>query len=116
MSRYLLLNNSMITLTSQAADKINQSIKERGYGLGIRISIKPNGCSGLSYILDYVDTRNSWDDEYKTLGVSVFVSPLDAPYTDKLIVDHVVDGMNERFEFINPDETGRCGCGKSFTI
>lgn len=106
----------MIQLTDLAAQKIKESLKSRGKGLGIKIGIKTAGCSGLSYVLEFVDERNSWDDEFKSLGISIFVSPKDLVYVDGLIMDWQKKGLNEGFEFINPNETGKCGCGESFTV
>jgi len=106
----------MISLTEIAAKKIKQHLTARNKGIGIKIGIKTSGCSGLSYVLEFVDERNSWDDEYMDHGVYVFVSPKDLPYVNGLTVDWQKKGLNEGFEFINPNETGKCGCGESFTV
>jgi iron-sulfur cluster assembly protein len=106
----------MITLTELAAQKIKENLKVRGKGLGIKVGIRTAGCSGLSYVLEFVDERNSWDDEFKSLGISIFVSPKDLVYVDGLVMDWQKKGLNEGFEFINPNETGKCGCGESFTV
>lgn len=106
----------MITLTDKAAERVRASIKARGKGIGIKIGVKTAGCSGMSYVLEFVDERNSWDDEYKSLGVSIFVSAKDLVYLQGLVMDWQKTGLNEGFEFINPNETGKCGCGESFTV
>lgn len=106
----------MIQLTEVAAQKVREQLKARGKGIGIHIGVRTAGCSGLSYVLEFVDERNSWDDEFKSYGVSVFVSPKDLPYVDGLKMDWQKKGLNEGFEFINPNETGKCGCGESFTV
>ena len=106
----------MITVTEKAAGKIRENLKARGKGIGIKIGIKTAGCSGLSYVLEFVDERNSWDDEYMSYGVHIFVSPKDLVYVDGLTVDWQRKGLNEGFEFVNPNENGKCGCGESFTV
>jgi len=106
----------MITLTEIAAEKVRASLKARGKGIGIKIGVKTAGCSGMSYVLEFVDERNSWDDEFKSWGVSIFVSGKDLVYLQGLQIDWQKKGLNEGFEFINPNESGKCGCGESFTV
>lgn len=106
----------MITLTEIAAKKVKEQLKARGKGIGIKVSVRSAGCSGLTYVLDYVDERNSWDDEYKSYGISVFVGSIDLPHINGLVIDWQKKGLNEGFEFINPNESGKCGCGESFTV
>ena len=106
----------MITVTEIAAQKIKESIQARGKGIGIKIGVKTAGCSGMSYVLEFVDERNSWDDEFKSQGVSIFVNSRDLVYLQGLQMDWKRNGLNEGFEFVNPNETGKCGCGESFTV
>jgi iron-sulfur cluster assembly protein len=106
----------MITLTKIAAEKVKESLKARGKGIGIHVGIRTAGCSGLAYVLEFVDERNSWDDEYKSYGISLFVSPKDLPYIQGLVMDWQKKGLNEGFEFNNPNQKGECGCGESFTV
>ena len=106
----------MIILTDLAAQKIKESLKARGKGIGIHVGIRTAGCSGLAYVLEFVDERNSWDEEFMSHGVVVFVSPKDYPYVNGLEMDWQKKGLNEGFEFINPNATGECGCGESFTV
>lgn len=106
----------MITLTQAAADRIRSQLSSRGKGIGIKIATKMSGCSGLSYVLEFVDEHQWWLDEHKSLGVSVFTEGKDALILTGLTVDYVKQGLNEGFEFSNPNEKGRCGCGTSFTV
>lgn len=108
----------MITLTNTAADKIKQNLQKRGQGLGILIGVRTTGCSGLAYKLEYVDQLSTVQDHnnYNCHGVSIWVSPKDMPYLDGMKMDWVRQGLNEGFDFINPKEAARCGCGESFTI
>ena len=106
----------MISLTELAAQKVKEQLKSRGKGIGIKVGIRTAGCSGLAYVLEFVDERDQWADEFKSYGISVFVDPKDLTYIDGLVMDWQKKGLNEGFEFINPNETGKCGCGESFTI
>jgi iron-sulfur cluster assembly protein len=108
----------MITLTEQAQKKIKQQLTKRGKGIGIRIGVRTTGCSGLAYVLEYVDKYDS------TEGITNFAHPdfcvlVDAKslaYMDGMTVDWVRQGLNEGFEFSNPNERDRCGCGESFRV
>lgn len=106
----------MITLTEIAAARIKQSLTARGKGIGLKIGTKTSGCSGLSYVLEFVDERNSWDEEYVSLGISLFIDRKDIVYLQGLQIDWAKKGLNEGFEFINPNSKGECGCGESFTV
>lgn len=106
----------MISLTDKAVDKIKKSIDKRGKGLGVRIGVKTTGCSGLAYVLEYLDTLPEDLIRYDNNGATVFVSYKDIVYLNGLVVDYVRNGLNEGFEFRNPNERDRCGCGESFRV
>lgn len=106
----------MIDLTERAAKKIHQQISRRENGVGIRIGVKTTGCSGLAYVLEFVDEENSTDQKYECLGCNIYVDPKACPYIQGMTVDYVRNGLNEGFDFKNPNERDRCGCGSSFRI
>jgi iron-sulfur cluster assembly protein len=109
----------MITITETAAKKIVANIAKRGFGVGILIGVRTTGCSGLAYVLEYVDdlTKMMYDYESFTQhDAIVFVKIRDMVYLDGLEVDYVRQGLNEGFDFKNPREAARCGCGESFTV
>jgi iron-sulfur cluster assembly protein len=111
------MNNSwMINLTESAASRIKQTINKRGHGEGIRIGVKTTGCSGLAYVLEYVDQPLPDDQCIVCLGCKLFVDPKSCPYIEGMTIDYVRHGLNEGFEFKNPNERDRCGCGESFRI
>ena len=91
-------------------------ISRRGQGLGIRLGVKTTGCSGLAYVLEYVDNPADTDLCYDSSGCKIFVDPKSSVYLEGLTVDYVRKGLNEGFEFSNPNERDRCGCGESFRI
>ena len=108
----------MITITEQAAGKILQSIERRGRGVGIRIGVKTTGCSGLAYTLEYFDKL---DDEalyhiVATNDIAIVLDKKYEPYLKGMTIDWVRNGLNEGFDFSNPNERDRCGCGESFRV
>lgn len=106
----------MITMTEQAAARIVRSLDKRGKGLGIRIGIKTTGCSGLAYVLEYVDSPTPDDVKYESMNVNIFVDPKSLAFLQGLEVGWERNGLNEGFAFSNPNERDRCGCGESFRI
>jgi iron-sulfur cluster assembly protein len=106
----------MITVTSTASKKIIDSLTRRGQGMGIRLGVRTTGCSGLAYVLEYIDTINPEDVAFEKDGFVVVVDPKSSVYLDGLEVDYVRQGLNEGFEFANPNERDRCGCGESFRV
>lgn len=106
----------MITLTERAAGKVQQTLVRRGRGEGIRIGIKTTGCSGLAYVLEYVDQPRPDDQCVECMGCKLFIDPKSSVYLQGLEIDYVRNGLNEGFEFNNPNERDRCGCGESFRV
>lgn len=106
----------MISLTPAAIEHVRQAIVKRGKGIGIRVGTKRNGCSGLAYTLEYVDEQPTGMLSFDSDDIRVFVEPADYVYLGGLEMDYVKKGLNEGFEFINPNESGRCGCNMSFSV
>ena len=107
----------MISFTDIAQNKIRRLLEKRG-GAGIRLAVKTTGCSGLAYVLEYIDTYT--DDEtivnYAQPNFAVIVDKKHEVYLSGMTVDYVRQGLNEGFEFRNPNERDRCGCGESFRV
>ena len=108
----------MITVTDTAYKRIKLNLERRGKGAGIRIGVRTTGCSGLAYTMEYVD-------EYLAeVGVTnfaqrdfvVLVDAKSLVYLNGLTMDWVRNGLNEGFDFVNPNEKDRCGCGESFRV
>jgi len=108
----------MITFTEPAIAKVKTQLKKRGKGVGIRIGVKTTGCSGLAYVLEYVDDFCYEEGviNFAQKDFAVLVSQKHLPYMQGMIVDYVKNGLNEGFEFRNPNERDRCGCGESFRV
>ena len=107
----------MILFTDTARTKIKRLLEKRG-GIGIRLAVKTTGCSGLAYVLEYVDKQPSDNStiNYVQPDFAVLVDKKHEVYLDGMTVDYVRQGLNEGFEFSNPNERDRCGCGESFRI
>jgi iron-sulfur cluster assembly protein len=105
----------MIQVTEAAAKKIKSNLDKRG-GIGIRIGVRTTGCSGLAYVLEYVDALQPGDVAMADNHTNVIIDKKSLPIIDGITVDYVRQGLNEGFEFINPNEKDRCGCGESFRI
>lgn len=107
---------NMISLTEAASNKIKKQIAKRGKGIGIKVGVKTTGCSGLAYVLEFIDTINQYDTCVESLDCKIFIDPKACPYIQGMTIDYVRKGLNEGFEFLNPNERDRCGCGESFRI
>lgn len=89
----------------------------REQALGLRLAIKPSGCSGYMYVLDLVheevpgDRKFTFDDD-----VTLFVDSASLAMVNGTEVDYVKEGLNSLYKFHNPNVTGECGCGESFTV
>ncbi len=105
-----------INLTEVAAQRVKNFLQNRGKGLGLRIGIKTTGCSGMAYVLEFVDDVEEDDKVFETKGVKVVVDPKSLVYLDGTQVDFTREGLNEGFKFINPNARDECGCGESFTV
>lgn len=105
-----------ITITQPAAERVKDFLRNRGKGIGLRLSVKTNGCSGMAYVMEFVDELNPEDEVFEIGGVKVIVDKKSLVYIDGTEVDYGKEGLNEGFKFNNPNEKGVCGCGESFTV
>ncbi|WP_198246123.1 iron-sulfur cluster assembly protein IscA [methane-oxidizing endosymbiont of Gigantopelta aegis] len=105
-----------ITLTERAAKQIEKQLAKRGSGIGLRLGVKPSGCSGYAYVLDYAEQLTDDDTIFEQNGVKVIVKKSDLEYLDGVELDYAREGLNEAFKFNNPNVKGTCGCGESFSV
>lgn len=103
----------MITLTDIATNKVKSQLEKRGRGVGIKIGVRTTGCSGLAYTIEFVDEPTP---ELVQTTDQVWLEPKAIPYIQGSTLDWRKQGLNEGFEFINPNEASRCGCGESFNV
>ena len=106
----------MITLTANAAKKMQDALYNRGRGIGMRIGVRTSGCSGFAYVLEFADKLFEGDLKIEDRGVTLIINKKDLVYLRGMEIDYTKQGLNEGFEFQNPNEKARCGCGESFTV
>lgn len=105
-----------VTLTDAAANRVQTFLANRGKGIGLRLGIKTTGCSGLAYVLEFVDELDEGDEVYEHNGVKVIIDAKSMVYLDGTKLDYTKEGLNEGFKFTNPNQKDECGCGESFTV
>lgn len=111
---------SPITLTDTAAAQINTLMTEAPKGAqGLRLAIKQTGCSGHSYAMEYIkaDDDMKGDEPFESNGATLYIPKMHSWMLFGMEVDYITDALgNARFDFKNPNESGRCGCGESFHV
>jgi len=105
-----------ITMTATAAEHVSKHLAQRGKGLGVRVGVRTSGCSGLAYVLEFVDHADEGDQIFEDRGLKIVVDEKSLAYLDGTELDFVAEGLNEGFKFTNPNVTGECGCGESFNV
>lgn len=105
-----------VSLTPVAAERVEKFLANRGKGIGLRLGVKTTGCSGMAYTLEFVDEMNEEDVSFDSNGVKIIVDPKSLAYIDGTELDFAKEGLNEGFQFNNPNVKDECGCGESFTV
>lgn len=115
----------MVTLTEKAArevrtiiDEQNEKAKANGEEpktFFLRVGVKGGGCSGFGYTLDLTETKGELDEVWEQHGITVVCDPKSHLYIDGTTVDFKDELMGRGFAFFNPNATGTCGCGASFS-
>ncbi|GIU22091.1 iron-sulfur cluster assembly protein IscA [Shewanella sp. SP2S2-4] len=105
-----------ITMTPAAADRVRSFLVNRGKGVGLRLGLRTSGCSGMAYVLEFVDSLNDDDEVFDIDDVKIIIDAKSLIYLQGIELDFVKEGLNEGFQFNNPNAKGECGCGESFTV
>jgi len=105
-----------ISLTEPAADRVRKYLGTSASSVGLRLGIKKTGCNGFAYVINYADHIDDSDVVFEQRGIKVVVDPKSLELIDGTEVDFVKEGLNEAFRFRNPNVTGECGCGESFSV
>ncbi|MEY4921983.1 MAG: iron-sulfur cluster assembly protein IscA [Pseudomonadota bacterium] len=105
-----------ISISDSAAQRVSTFLNHRGKGLGLRLGVKTSGCSGMAYVLEFVDEMNDDDIVFEDKGVKVIIDGKSMVYLDGTELDFVKEGLNEGFTFNNPNVSHACGCGESFNV
>jgi len=107
-----------LSLTEAAARQILRVIAEHGLPdtAGLRAGATPGGCSGYNYDVEIVGGPESGDLVLERHGARVFVNAFSQPLISGMTIDWVSSMQESRFVFHNPNATGECGCGVSFSV
>ncbi|MBT0728141.1 iron-sulfur cluster assembly protein IscA [Rosenbergiella australiborealis] len=105
-----------ISLSDSAAARVSAFLSNRGQGVGLRLAVRTSGCSGMAYVLEFVDELQPDDLVFEDKGVKVIVDGKSLVYLDGTELDFVKEGLNEGFKFNNPNVKDECGCGESFNV
>lgn len=107
----------MVTMTEGAAKKMAEYIaQEERHVEGIRLYVRPGGCAGMSYGLEFSETRDAADTVFDSNGVQVLVDPQSLRFVDGCVIDYVDTVEKTGFSISNPDRVVGCGCGQSFRV
>nr|AXH02114.1 Iron binding protein IscA for iron-sulfur cluster assembly [Serratia marcescens] len=103
-------------MSDSAAQRVQAFLTNRGKGLGLRLGVRTSGCSGMAYVLEFVDEANDDDIVFEDKGIKVIIDGKSLVYLDGTELDFVKEGLNEGFKFNNPNVSSECGCGESFNV
>lgn len=105
----------MMTLSTEAQKHFLKIIKP---GQKVILGTKRSGCSGLRYQLEIVDDCDiqAYQKLDTELNLPFFVETKSLPYLKGMVIDLVQEGLQSRIIYKNPNETGQCGCGESFSV
>ncbi len=110
-------HKQVLSLTDQAIVQLkNLLVQYDKSALGIRVGVKSGGCSGFTYYLEYADSKSPYDEIIEKDGVTLLIDPKALMYLLGTEMDYQDNQFKSGFVFINPNEKGKCGCGKSFSV
>lgn len=106
----------MINLTDSAASHFANMLQNNDKAIGLHIGLKKAGCSGLAYVLELVETMPENSNKYVLNNFAIIIADKDLENLRDLTVDYISDKMGGHIKFVNPNSTGECGCGESFSV
>ena len=107
----------MLQLTDRAVTKVKQLLEaEDKQGWGLRVAVQGGGCSGFQYGLTWENVKQDNDEVLEVNGLKVYVDAMSGMYLDEVNVDYVDSLQGAGFKIGNPNATGTCGCGSSFSV
>jgi len=107
----------VLSLTPAAVGRVRHLVDTLGEGAqGVRVGVRQAGCSGFAYTIDFAREIKPEDEVVEAAGVKVVIDPNAVMYLVGTEMDFVEDKLGASFQFRNPNESGRCGCGESFTV
>ena len=111
------MNKDILKLTERAKNRVKLLIKKsNGNVLGIRIGVKTAGCSGMKYHVEYASDIKPFEEKIKIEDLTILIDPAAVMFLVGSTMDYQENKFSSGFEFSNPNEIARCGCGESFTV
>lgn len=106
----------MINLSDRAQNEVKRLITQGKPGTFLRLAVKGGGCSGMTYDVKFDDTPKEHDRTFEVNGIKVVSDPKSLLYLSGMTIDFSTELVGGGFKFINPNATGSCGCGTSFSV
>ncbi len=103
-----------VSLTESAAAHVRRCLAERD-SAGIRLAVRPSGCSGLAYVVEFAGLPQEGDISFHSRGITILTDPKSLIHIAGMEVDYVREGLQAGLKFNNPNVKDSCGCGESFT-
>lgn len=104
-----------IGLSELAAKHLAKQLTKRAGSKAVRFAVRPSGCSGLQYVVDYADTIGADDAVFESNGLRMIVDAASLSHIDGTSIDIATEGLGQRLSFNNPNASRTCGCGQSFS-
>ena len=105
-----------IQITPAARQRMQTFLAAQPEAAGVRFGVRKTGCSGYAYVVEIADSIDANDRVIDAAGIPLVVDAKSAAYLDGTEIDFARQGLNASFVFRNPNVTGECGCGESFTV
>lgn len=105
-----------ITLTERAAQHVQAFMARESNSQGLRLAVKPTGCSGYMYVVELAEQVLAHDQVFESRGIPIVVDAQSLRYLQGTEVDYAREGLNQGFRFENPNVSATCGCGESFSL
>lgn len=106
-----------MTLTDAAAARVKALMAQADKPvIGLRVGVTTQGCSGMSYKMEYAEKELPFEEVVEDKGVTIFIDPAATMFLLGSEMDWIEDKLASRFVFNNPNVKGECGCGESFHV
>ncbi len=113
----VLKEKNILSLTESALSRVKTLMKKsEGNVIGLRVGIKTAGCSGMKYSVEYAKEIKKFEEKITFKDVVILIDPAAVMFLVGSTMDYKESKFNSGFEFTNPNEIARCGCGESFTV
>ena len=110
------MSDMNIQLTPAARERMQNFLATKPEAAGVRFGVRKTGCSGYAYVVEIADKVGEGDRLIEQDGITLVIERKSLPFVDGTEIDFVRQGLNASFVFRNPNVTGECGCGESFTV